>query len=54
MLLAGAWDIAFEHRSNVVDVYIRSLRDKIDRPFGRNSLETVRGTGYRLREDGGV
>ena len=52
-LLEGAWDMAFESRSNVVDVYIRSLRAKIDRPFGRKSIETVRGTGYRLREDGG-
>src|SRR5689334_6561595 len=51
-LLRLGWDIAFEHRSNVVDVYIRSLRAKIDRPFDRASIETVRGTGYRLREDG--
>ena len=49
-LLDGAWDMAFESRSNVVDVYIRYLREKIDRPFGRRSLETVRGVGYRLRE----
>jgi two-component system OmpR family response regulator len=53
-LLEGAWDMAFENRSNVVDVYIRYLRDKIDRPFGRKSIETVRGAGYRLREDGGA
>jgi two-component system OmpR family response regulator len=52
-LLNGAWDIAFEHRSNVVDVYVRYLREKIDRPFGLCSLETVRGAGYRLRRDGG-
>jgi two-component system OmpR family response regulator len=52
-LLEGAWDMAFESRSNVVDVYVRYLREKIDRPFGRASLETVRGIGYRLREDGG-
>jgi two-component system OmpR family response regulator len=52
-LLEGAWDMAFENRSNVVDVYVRYLREKIDRPFGRESLETVRGVGYRLREDGG-
>ena len=52
-LLDGAWDMAFESRSNVIDVYIRYLREKIDRPFGRHSLETVRGVGYRLREDGG-
>jgi len=52
-LLEGAWDMAFEARSNVVDVYVRYLREKVDRPFGRASLETVRGVGYRLREDGG-
>jgi two-component system OmpR family response regulator len=47
-LLDGAWDIAFESRSNVIDVYVRYLREKIDRPFGRNSIETIRGVGYRL------
>jgi two-component system, OmpR family, response regulator len=52
-LLDGAWDMAFESRSNVIDVYIRYLREKIDRPFGRRAVETVRGVGYRLREDGG-
>jgi two-component system, OmpR family, response regulator len=51
-LIEGAWDIAFESRSNVVDVYIRYLREKVDRPFGRSSIETVRGIGYRLRKDG--
>jgi two-component system, OmpR family, response regulator len=51
-LLEHAWDYAYENRSNVVDVYVRYLRDKIDRPFGRDSLETVRGVGYRLRRDG--
>ena len=40
--------IAFESQSNVVDVYIRYLREKVDRPLGRNSIETVRGVGYRL------
>jgi two-component system, OmpR family, response regulator len=48
-LLEHCWDYGYEHRSNVVDVYIRYLREKIDRPFGRDSLETVRGVGYRLR-----
>jgi two-component system OmpR family response regulator len=48
-LLDGAWDIAFESRSNVVDVYVRYLREKIDRPFGHHSIETIRGVGYRLR-----
>ena len=52
-LLESAWDMAYESRSNLVDVYVRYLREKIDRPFGRTSIETVRGVGYRLREDGG-
>ncbi len=52
-LLQHCWDFAAETRSNVVDVHIRSLRDKIDRPFRVTSLETVRGAGYRLRRDGG-
>jgi len=47
-LLDGAWDIAFESRSNVIDVYVRYLREKIDRPFGRSSIQTIRGVGYRL------
>ena len=50
-LLDGAWDMAFDGRSNVVDVYVRYLREKVDRPFGRDSLETIRGVGYRLHED---
>jgi two-component system, OmpR family, response regulator len=50
-LLEHAWDYDYDNRSNVVDVYVRYLREKIDRPFGRASLETVRGAGYRLRED---
>jgi two-component system, OmpR family, response regulator len=53
-LLEHAWDFAYENRSNVVDVYVRNLRRKIDEPFGRRSLETVRGAGYRLRPDGGA
>jgi two-component system OmpR family response regulator len=52
-LLEHAWDYAYENRSNVVDVYVGYLRAKIDRPFGRHSIETVRGAGYRLRDDGG-
>jgi two-component system OmpR family response regulator len=52
-LLEHAWDFAYENRSNVVDVYVRYLREKVDRPFGTSSLETVRGVGYRLREDRG-
>jgi len=53
-LLEHAWDYAYENRSNVVDVYIRYLREKIDRPFAVRSIETVRGAGYRLRKDGGM
>jgi two-component system OmpR family response regulator len=49
-LLEGAWDMAYERRSNIVDVYIRHLREKIDRPFGSDTIETVRGVGYRLKE----
>jgi two-component system OmpR family response regulator len=52
-LLERAWDYNYENRSNVVEVYVRYLREKIDRPFGVESLETVRGAGYRLRKDGG-
>jgi two-component system OmpR family response regulator len=52
-LLEHAWDYEYENRSNVVEVYVRYLREKIDRPFGVTSLETVRGSGYRLRRDGG-
>jgi two-component system OmpR family response regulator len=48
-LLQRAWDMEYENRSNVVDVYVRYLREKIDRPFGVESIETVRGSGYRLR-----
>jgi two-component system, OmpR family, response regulator len=49
-LLEGAWDMSYERRSNIVDVYIRHLREKIDRPFGSETIETVRGVGYRIRE----
>jgi two-component system OmpR family response regulator len=52
-LLEQAWEYDFEHRSNVIEVYVRYLRRKIDVPFGLRSLETVRGAGYRLRKDGG-
>jgi len=47
-LLEGAWDSGYENRSNVVDVYVRYLREKLDRPFGARSFETVRGAGYRF------
>ncbi len=52
-LLESAWDLGYQQRSNVVEVYVRYLREKIDRPFGLESIETVRGAGYRLRRDGG-
>jgi two-component system OmpR family response regulator len=52
-LLEQAWEYDYEHRSNVIEVYIRYLRQKIDAPFGTQSIETVRGAGYRLRKDGG-
>ena len=50
-LLEQAWDMGYDNRSNVIAVYVNYLRDKIDRPFGASSLTTVRGAGYRLRED---
>jgi two-component system OmpR family response regulator len=49
-ILEHVWDFGFEGDSNVVDVYIRYLREKVDRPFGLETIETVRGSGYRLRE----
>ena len=51
-LLEHAWDFAYENRSNVIEVFVRRLRQKIDEPFGTRVLETVRGAGYRLRVDG--
>ncbi|MGZ4419221.1 MAG: winged helix-turn-helix domain-containing protein [Gaiellaceae bacterium] len=53
-LLEHAWDMAYDNRSNVVTVHIRRLREKIDRPFERSSIETVRGAGYRMCIDGGT
>jgi len=52
-LLERAWDVGYQGRSNVVDVYVGHLRAKIDVPFGRQTLETVRGSGYRLRASDG-
>jgi two-component system, OmpR family, response regulator len=49
-LLEHGWDSRYENRSNVVDVYVRYVREKIDRPFGCDSIETVRGAGYRFRK----
>jgi two-component system OmpR family response regulator len=53
-ILEHGWDYGYDNRSNVIDVYVSSLRAKIDRPFGIRSIETVRGAGYRLRVDGGA
>jgi two-component system OmpR family response regulator len=50
-LLEHVWDFAYEGTSNLVDVYVRTLRERIDRPFGVDSIETVRGAGYRLRAE---
>jgi two-component system, OmpR family, response regulator len=50
-LLEQVWDYEYENRSNVVDSYVRFLRRKIDKPFGTDSIETVRGAGYRLRKE---
>jgi two-component system, OmpR family, response regulator len=49
-LLEMVWPYDYENRSNVVDVYVRYLRNKIDRPFGTDSIETIRGSGYRMRD----
>lgn len=49
VLLEKVWDFAYDGTSNVVDVYVRYLREKVDRPFGASGLETVRGVGYVLR-----
>jgi two-component system OmpR family response regulator len=50
-LIDHVWDFAYDGGSNVVDVYVRYLRDKVDRPFGRKTIRTVRGAGYRLDPD---
>jgi two-component system OmpR family response regulator len=52
-LLEHGWDMAYDNRSNVIAVHIGRLRERIDRPFGCASIETVRGAGYRMRTDGG-
>jgi two-component system OmpR family response regulator len=52
-LLEHAWDYEYENRSNIVDSYVRLLRRKIDKPFGADSIQTIRGAGYRMRQDGG-
>jgi DNA-binding response OmpR family regulator len=52
-ILEHVWDFAFDGDPNIVEVYIAYLRRKIDTPFGRRSIETIRGVGYRLAADGG-
>jgi two-component system, OmpR family, response regulator len=52
-ILQHVWDDEFEGDPNIVEVYVRHLRNKLDRPFGRAAIQTVRGTGYRLVADGG-
>ena len=52
-ILENVWDFNFDGDPNIVEVYVRHLRKKIDEPFGRHAIETVRGAGYRLAADGG-
>ena len=53
VILEHVWDFAFEGDPNIVEVYVRQLRQRIDHPFGRTSLQTIRLAGYRLDPDGG-
>jgi two-component system OmpR family response regulator len=52
-ILDHVWDYDFEGDPNIVEVYVRRLRNKLDRPYRRHSIETVRGSGYRLAANGG-
>ncbi|MGJ9412237.1 response regulator transcription factor [Aeromicrobium sp. CF4.19] len=52
-ILDAVWDVDFDGDPNIVEVYVRHLRNKVDRPFGKDAIETVRGAGYRLVADGG-
>jgi DNA-binding response OmpR family regulator len=52
-IIEAVWDVDFDGDPNIVEVYIRHLRNKIDRPFGREAIQTLRGAGYRLASDGG-
>ena len=52
-ILDNVWDAAYDGDLNVVEVYVRYLRLKLDAPFGRHALETIRGVGYRLDPSGG-
>ena len=53
VILDHVWDYDFEGDPNIVEVYVRHLRNKLDRPFGRGAIHTIRGAGYRLAADGG-
>ena len=52
-IIDKVWDLNFDGDVNIVEVYVSSLRKKVDGPFGRKAIETVRGVGYRVRGDGG-
>ncbi len=52
-ILDHVWNYDFEGDPNIVEVYVRHLRNKLDRPFGRDTIETIRGSGYRLAADHG-
>ncbi len=52
-ILDAVWDMAFDGDPNIVEVYVRHLRNKVDRPFAREAIQTVRGAGYRLHGNGG-
>jgi DNA-binding response OmpR family regulator len=52
-ILEHVWDFAYDGDPNIVEVYIGHLRRKVDRPFGRSAIRTIRGAGYRLEADGG-
>lgn len=52
-ILDGVWDFDFDGDPNIVEVYVRHLRNKLDRPFGRDGIQTLRGAGYRMAVDGG-
>lgn len=52
-ILEAVWDVNFEGDPNIVEVYVRHLRNKVDRPFGREAIQTLRGAGYRLASNGG-
>jgi two-component system OmpR family response regulator len=51
-ILDHVWDYTFDGDPNIVEVYVGHLRNKLDRPFGRSTLETIRGVGYRMADDG--